>query len=133
MTFLQPAFLWLLAAIPLVIALHFLRNRRRHQLVSALFLWQVATDQANIRRRFSLWWLLLLQILAIAALSFALAQPVLTGQGVADRVLIIDASASMAANDPEGSRISRAVAPEAISAQHSACRPRANGNRPVLS
>lgn len=110
MSFLQPAFLWLLAAIPLVIALHFLRNRRRHQLVSALFLWQLATDQANIRRRFSLWWLLLLQILALAALAFALAQPVLSGQGVPDRVLIIDASASMAATDPEGSRISRAVA-----------------------
>src|SRR5690625_6953948 len=77
MSFLTPAWLWLLAAIPLVIALHFLRNRRRHQLVSALFLWQVASDQANVRRRFALWWLLLLQILALAALAFALAQPVL--------------------------------------------------------
>ncbi len=110
MNFLQPAFLWLLAAIPLVIALHFLRNRRRQQTVSALFLWQVATDQANIRRRFALWWLLLLQILAILALALALAQPVLEGRGVPDRILIIDASASMAAVDPDGSRISKAVA-----------------------
>lgn len=110
MSFLTPAWLWLLAAIPLVIALHFLRNRRRHQLVSALFLWQVASDQANVRRRFALWWLLLLQILALAALAFALAQPVLLGQGVPDRVIIIDASASMAARDPEGVRLTRAVA-----------------------
>src|SRR5690625_3540459 len=110
MSFLTPAWLWLLAAIPLVIALHFLRNRRRHQLVSALFLWQVASDQANVRRRFALWWLLLLQILALAALAFALAQPVLLGQSVPDRVIIIDASASMAARDPEGVRLTRAVA-----------------------
>ena len=110
MSFLAPAFLWLLAAIPLVIALHFLRNRRRHQVVSAIFLWQVASEQASVQRRFALWWLLLLQILAIALLALALAQPVLAGQGVPDRVIVIDASASMAAEDPDGVRLVKAVA-----------------------
>lgn len=109
MSFLAPAFLWLLAAIPLVIALHFLRNRRRHQVVSALFLWQTASEQSTVRRRFALWWLLLLQILAIALLSLALARPVLEGQGVPDRVIVIDASASMAADDPDGVRLVKAV------------------------
>lgn len=110
MSFLYPAYLWLLAAIPLVVALHFLRNRRRHQLVSALFLWKQASDQASERRRFALWWLLLLQVLAVAALAAALAQPVLPGRGVPDRVLIVDASASMAAEDPDGVRLVKALA-----------------------
>lgn len=109
MSFLAPGFLWLLAAIPLVIALHFLRNRRRHQVVSALFLWQQASEQANVRRRFSLWWLLLLQILAVIVSALALAQPVLVGRGAADRIIIIDASASMAATDPDGMRLVKAV------------------------
>ena len=110
MSFLAPGFLWLLAAIPLVIALHFLRNRRRHQVVSAIFLWQVASEQASVQRRFALWWLLLLQILAIALLAVALAQPVLAGRGVPDRVIVIDASASMAARDPDGVRLVKAIA-----------------------
>src|SRR5690554_2785717 len=110
MNFLAPAYLWLLAAIPLVVALHFLRNRRRHQLVSAAFLWQLARDKATEQRRFALWWLLLLQILAIIALAAALAQPVLVGQGVPDRILVIDASASMAARDPDGVRLVKALA-----------------------
>lgn len=109
MSFLAPGFLWLLAAIPLVIALHFLRNRRRHQVVSALFLWQQASNQADVRRRFSLWWLLLLQIVAVIVSALALAQPVLVGRGVPDRVIIIDASASMAATDPDGMRLVKAV------------------------
>lgn len=109
MSFLAPGFLWLLAAIPLVIALHFLRNRRRQQVVSAIFLWQVASEQASVQRRFALWWLLLLQILAVVILALALAQPVLAGQGVPDRVIVIDASASMAASDPDGARLVKAV------------------------
>ena len=109
MTFLRPEFLWLLATLPLVVLLHFLRNRRRHQLVSALFLWQQASNQASARRRFALWWLLLLQLLAVALLAAALAGPVLVGRGVPDRVLVIDGSASMAARDPDGVRLVKAL------------------------
>ncbi len=110
MAFLAPAFLWLLAAVPLVILLHFLRQRRRTAEVSALFLWQQATQPTVERRRFSLWWLLLLQILAVMLTAFVLARPVLVGAGVPDRVAVIDASASMAAQDSEGVRMVRAVA-----------------------
>lgn len=109
MSFLAPAFLWLLLAIPPVVLLHFLRNRRRQQTVSALFLWQRATEQISVTRRFALWWLLLLQILAVAILALVLAQPVLTGAGAPDRVIVIDASASMAASDPDGVRLLKAV------------------------
>lgn len=110
MIFLSPAFLWLLGLLPAIAALHFLRTRRREQVVSALFLWQEAERQASHRRRFSLHWLLLLQLLAAAALALALARPVLPGKGEPDRILVIDASASMAAHDPDGVRLVKALA-----------------------
>jgi hypothetical protein len=108
LAFLAPGFLWTLLAIPLVIALHFLHNRRRQQTVSALFLWQAATEQVQVRRRFSPAWLLLLQLLSVLLLALALAQPVLTSAGRPDRVIIIDASASMAAVDSDGMRMDKA-------------------------
>ena len=110
MTFLAPGFLWLLAALPAVVALHYLKTRRREQPVSALFLWEQAERDASHRRRFSLHWLLLLQLLSVALLALALARPVLAGQGDPDRVLVIDASASMAAEDPDGVRLVKALA-----------------------
>ncbi len=108
MTFLAPLWLWLLAAIPLVILLHFLRTRRRAATVSALFLWERATEAAAARRRFALWWLLLLQILVIILAALGLARPLLAGQGAPDRILVVDTSASMSARDSEGVRIDRA-------------------------
>lgn len=110
MIFLAPAFLWLLAALPAVAVLHFLRTRRREQTVSALFLWEEAERHATEKRRFSLHWLLLLQLLAVAMLALLLARPVFTGRGEPDRVLVIDASASMAASDPDGVRLVKALA-----------------------
>ena len=53
MSFLAPQFLWLLLALPLVVALHFVRSRRKRVDVSALFLWRQAAQLAERRRRFS--------------------------------------------------------------------------------
>jgi hypothetical protein len=108
LTFAAPAFLWLLAALPIVVVLHFLRARTRRLDVSALFLWQQARELAERRRRFSPTWLLLLQLLAVALATLALAQPDLRMEGPPDLVAVVDASASMAAVDPEGPRIERA-------------------------
>jgi hypothetical protein len=109
-TFGAPLFLWLLAALPVVVLLHFLRSRTRRVDVSALFLWQQARQLAERRRRWSPTWSLLAQLLAVAAAAFALAQPDLVREGPADLVIVVDGSASMAAVDPEGSRRDRAVA-----------------------
>jgi Ca-activated chloride channel homolog len=108
--FAAPAFLWLLAALPIVVLLHFLRARTRRVEVSALFLWQQARLLAERRRRWSPTWSLLAQLLAVTAAALALAQPDLRRGGPPDLVVVLDASASMAAVDPEGPRLERAAA-----------------------
>ena len=109
LAFLVPQFLWLLLGIPLVIILHFVRARKKRMDVSALFLWKQAKEQAETRKRFSPSWLLALQILAVALAAFALAQPSLMLPSRPDRVLIVDATASMAAKDSDGIRLEKAL------------------------
>ncbi|MBA2666229.1 MAG: BatA domain-containing protein [Trueperaceae bacterium] len=110
LSFAAPAFLWLLATLPVVVLLHFLRARTRRVEVSALFLWQQARSLAERRRRWSPTWSLLAQLLAVSAAALALAQPDLRMGGPPDLVVVVDASASMAAVDPEGARLERALA-----------------------
>ncbi|MBL0870444.1 MAG: VWA domain-containing protein [Phycisphaerales bacterium] len=92
-------------AVPLLLALYFLKLRRRPVRVSATFLWQQASRdmQANVPLRWLRFnWLLLLQLLALACLVFAAARPTIPsadGVGGAKTVLLIDASGSMAALD----------------------------------
>jgi hypothetical protein len=107
--FLFPQFLWLLLGIPVVIILHFVRARKKRQDVSALFLWKQAKEQAETRKRFSPSWLLALQILSVALAAFALAQPSLMLRSRPDRILIIDATASMNARDSDGVRLEKAL------------------------
>ena len=109
LTFLAPQFLWALAAIPVVVLLHFIRVRTRRLDVAGLFLWRQATELAQARRRFSPTWLLLLQILFVTLAALALAQPTLKLTGAPDRVFVIDASASMTAHDSDGVRLDKAV------------------------
>ena len=109
LSFLAPQFLWALLAIPIVIILHFIRARKKRYDVSALFLWKQAKELAEQRRRFNPSWLLILQLLFVTLAALALSQPSITTQGPPDRVLIIDASASMAAEDSDGIRLEKAV------------------------
>lgn len=95
LAFHSPAFLWLLAALPLVVLLHYLRARRLRHEVSALFLWDRATRAASRRRRIRPSWLLLVQLLFTALAAFALARPALVPRQAPDVVVIVDASASM--------------------------------------
>lgn len=105
-----PQFLWVLLGLPVVVLLHFVRSRRRRRQVSALFLWHRARKLAERRKRISPTWLLAAQLLFVALAAFALARPQVAGAVAPDRILVIDASASMAAHDPSGVRIDRALA-----------------------
>lgn len=98
MTFAAPVYLWLLSALPLVIALHYLRARRKRHDVSALFLWRKARQTVARRRRFSPTWLLVAQLAFTALAALALAQPRIATSALPDRVLLLDASASMVAS-----------------------------------
>lgn len=105
MTFLVPAALWLLALLPVVVALHYLRARRRRYEVPALFLWQRAQTAVARRRRFSPTWLLVAQLLFVGLAALALARPALVTAERPDRVIIVDASASMAALEGSSTRL----------------------------
>lgn len=109
MAFLVPQALWLLALLPVVVALHFLRARRRRRDVSALFLWRRAQASVARRRRFSPSWLLALQLLFVAAVAVGLAGPYLKGAESGALAVVIDASASMAARFEGGTRLGAAV------------------------
>lgn len=109
LTFLEPSAFWLLLTLPVIVLLFLIRQRRQQQEVSALFLWTEAVLAARRRRRISPALLLLVQLLLAALLAFALAQPRLRLTGVPPRVLVVDASASMAAAGPAGSRMQEAA------------------------
>ncbi len=107
MTWLNPAAFAFLAAIPVILLLHSLRYRRRDVQVSTLFLWEQVMREAHGSlglRRLIQNLPLLLQILLALLISLALANPALTKsvKQSKDIVLVLDASASMQTQTPQG-------------------------------
>lgn len=110
MTFLAPAMLWSLVALLPLTAIYFLKVRPRTRPTTALFLWQTIFQERQARRLFQRLrdlWSLLLMLLAAAAICLALARPQWTDRRE-DLILVIDTSASMAAEGPDGRRIDQA-------------------------
>ncbi len=106
MTFLTPLLAGIVAAItvPTLVILYFLKLRRRDMEISTTLLWKKAIQdlQANapfqkLRRNI----LLILQLLALAAALFALAQPEFRAETATGKrsIILIDRSASMSASD----------------------------------
>jgi hypothetical protein len=112
-TFANPAALGLLAlAIP-VLLLHVLRPRREQRVVSSTFLWRTVARPVSAARpwqRLRPSVLLLLQLLAVALLAIAVADPsrVTTTPLAQHTVFLLDASGSMAARDGEPDRLEAA-------------------------
>lgn len=109
MNFLSP-FALLLAglSVPLLL-LYFLKVRRRQMRVSSLLLWDPALrdrEASTFFQRLQHDPLLILQILALLALTVALARPAVTvmGQGAKRVAIVLDTSASMKATDVAPSR-----------------------------
>ncbi len=97
------------AAVPALVLLYFLKLKRQEVPVSSTLLWKRAVQDLQVNAPFQKLRrniLLLLQLLALAAVLLALAQPILNlraGPGVR-MVLLIDRSASMNATDADGGR-----------------------------
>ncbi len=107
LTFAAPLFLLGLLFVPVVIALHFIRQARRERTVSALWLW--SREEAPSRKaRFSPNILLLLQLLTVIAASLGAASPRLELPG-RDIAIIVDASAMMRSTDVKPSRFEAAL------------------------
>jgi uncharacterized membrane protein len=109
MSFLSPLALALFAlSLPLVL-LYFLKVRRRERMVPSLLLWAPALrdrEASAFFQRLQRDPLLILQILALLALTLALARPAVTimGEGARKVVIVLDTSASMKARDVSPSR-----------------------------
>lgn len=113
MGFLVPAGLALSAILPGIVALYFLKLRRREREISSTWLWRpVLLDrQANSlwqKLRVSL--LLLVQLLAALALILAASHPFATVKAAtaANTVILLDATGAMQATDVAPNRFARA-------------------------
>ena len=113
MSFLSPFALLLgTLAVPLLL-LYFLKVRRRQMRVSSLLLWAPALrdrEASTFFQRLQRDPLLILQILALLALTAALARPAMNvmGQGAKRVAIVMDSSASMKATDVSPSRFVQA-------------------------
>ncbi|MGH7384335.1 MAG: vWA domain-containing protein, partial [Candidatus Rokuibacteriota bacterium] len=113
MNFLSPfALLLATLSVPLLL-LYFLKVRRRQMRVSSLLLWAPARrdrEASTFFQRLQRDPLLILQILALLALTVALARPAVNvmGQGAKRVAVVMDGSASMKATDASPSRFVQA-------------------------
>jgi uncharacterized membrane protein len=113
MNFLSPfALLLATLSVPLLL-LYFLKVRRRQMRVSSLLLWEPALrdrEASTFFQRLQRDPLLILQILALLALTVALARPAVNvmGQGAKRVAIVMDSSASMKATDVSPSRFVQA-------------------------
>jgi hypothetical protein len=114
LSLLTPLALALGISLPIVVVFYLLKVRRHDEEVSSTFLWNdlirdLAAHEPLQRLKWSL--LLVLQLLALALITFALARPFSeqVGQKPVQAVLLVDGSASMQAKDVLPSRFARAI------------------------
>jgi len=113
MSFLLPLGLLALLALPIIVLLHLLRERRQRVPVPSLLLWANLPRRIDGERsrRLPLTLLLLLHLLVAALLGFALGGPQIAGAlapNARHTALVIDTSTSMAAIDGGTSRFEQA-------------------------
>lgn len=105
MNFLSPSLLWsLLVLLPLT-AIYFLKVRPRKRTTTAYFLWDKIFSEkkaSSLFNRLRDLLSLLLMALAFAMIAIALARPEFNSDERKDLLILVDQSASMAANDKSG-------------------------------
>src|SRR3984893_15521355 len=109
-----PVALALGVTLPIVVIFYLLKVRRHDEEISSTFLWNdlirdLAAHEPLQRLKTSL--LLLLQLVALALITFAVARPYSEqpGQKPVQAILLLDGSASMQAKDVPPSRFAKAV------------------------
>src|SRR5919205_2285330 len=114
MSLLAPFALALGITLPIVVIFYLLKVRRHDEEVSSTFLWNdlirdLAAHEPLQRLKWSL--LLILQLLALALITGAVARPFTEQQGQkpVQAVLLLDGSASMQATEGQTTRFSRAI------------------------
>ena len=110
MQFLNPAAFYLLGAIPIVVALHFLKLRRHTHLVPSIMLWHAIDEdrRANVPfQRLRNLLLPILQVLFLLLVTFSAARPALRKLGFMPgrAILIVDNSATMQSTETEETRL----------------------------
>ncbi len=105
MTFLNPAGLWLLLGIPVLIIIYLIKNQHEDKAVSSTYIWKLSEKFAKKRlpiQRLRKILLFLLQLLIVAAFSLMAAQPAVVSGESYDYIAVIDSSASMHQTDEDG-------------------------------
>ncbi len=101
MSFLNPAGLWGLLGIPVLILIYIIKPKVLEKRVTSTFIWKLSRKYQKKKLPWQITNLLLfvLQLLVITAISIGLAKPVIvTRDGAAEKIVILDASASMLAD-----------------------------------
>lgn len=113
MSFLFPFALFGLLAIPALIIIYILRNKYKEETAPSTYIWEMAAKllkRKNPLSRFEHLLALIVQCLAIAVFSVALAHPVFTLEGQADDIVfILDASSSMGMVHEEQTRFEKGL------------------------
>ena len=101
MSFIYPLGLLGLLAIPIIIIIYILRSKYKTKTVSSSFIWKRSLKyvKRRIPLNFIMSLLLILQILTVVAASFAIARPTVKPLKSNEKIVIIDASASMLAEN----------------------------------
>lgn len=107
MSFLNPAGLWGLLGIPVLILIYIIKPKFQEKLVTSTFIWKLSQKykKKSLPWQISNLLLFVVQLFTIGAISLILARPVImTEDGAAEKIVILDASASMMVEGEAGSR-----------------------------
>ena len=111
MSFLNPVGLWGLLGIPVLILIYIIKPKFQEKLVTSTFIWKLSQKYKKKSLPLQMTNLLLffVQLFTICALSLVLARPVITTEdGAAEKIVILDASASMMVVEGDKSRFEKA-------------------------
>ena len=113
MSFLNPAGLWLLLGVPVLIIIYLIKAQHEDRPVSSTFIWKLSSRFMKKRlpvQRIKKILAFLLQLLIIVGISLMVARPSFINGKSRDYIAIIDASASMQTMDENGTtRFDRAL------------------------